>query len=47
MQVILQDIPRARTIYVKNPYDVDIYFVLNETSKGDWSPYFKETRALP
>jgi len=34
-------------IYVENSYHVDICFVLNETSSGDWSSYFKESRILP
>jgi len=34
-------------IYVENPYNVDICFVLNETSNSDWSSYFKDSRILP
>lgn len=31
-------------VYIKNPYGIDICFVLNETRKGDWSSYFKNSR---
>lgn len=34
-------------IYAENSYNVDICFVLNETSNGDWSSYFEESRILP
>jgi hypothetical protein len=34
-------------IYVENPYNMDVCFVLNETSRSDWSSYFKESRILP
>ncbi len=31
-------------VYIKNPYDIDICFVVNEPSEGDWSEYFAESR---
>jgi len=33
-------------IYIENPYNVDICFVLNESSNSDWSFYFKDSRIL-
>lgn len=33
-------------IYVENPHDVDVCFVLNETSNRDWSSFFKGSRIL-
>lgn len=32
-------------VYIKNPIDVDICFVLNEYRDGDWSKYLKGNRA--
>jgi hypothetical protein len=31
-------------VYIQNPYDIDICFVVNEPSEGDWSEYFAESR---
>ncbi len=31
-------------VYIQNPYGIDICFVVNEPTEGDWSEYFSESR---
>jgi hypothetical protein len=34
-------------IYTENTYNIDICIVLNESTKEDWSLYFRDTRLFP
>ena len=41
-------IPEIRNmwVYIKNPYNIDFCFVVNEVGEGDWSEFFGESRLI-